>query len=122
MAALDPPIIDPLREIENVVPFEAQVVERVHPLAAGIEVSDFAHVPSLADLHVPRTETGTLKTGAEDYIVAIEASSFVRDHCAAPVEFGDRAPGSAVTDALFLLRYTVNARLQCVFPARTGVN
>src|SRR5918996_3332359 len=47
---------------------------------------------------------------------------FVRDDRAAPIEPGDGAPGLAVTDAFFLLRDAVHARLQRLAPAQTGID
>src|SRR3954468_6874389 len=100
MAALDAQVVDPLGEVEDGVALESQVVERVHPLAAGVEVDDGALVGSLADLGIPGTESGALEAGTQGDAVLVEALFLVGDHGAPPVVPRDRAPVLAVPHAL----------------------
>ena len=122
MVAFDAQVIDALGKIEDVVAFEAEIIERVHPLAAGVEVTDFSCVASFADFHVPRTQARALETGTQHHVVLVQAAGFVGDDRAAPIQFRDGAPRVPVTHALLLLRNAVNAGLQRLPPAQTGID
>src|SRR5581483_1563686 len=122
VAALDAEIVDALGKIKHVVAFEAEIVKRVHPFAAGVEMPDFAFEAPLADLHVPRAHARALKAGAERHAILIEAFGLVGDDRAAPVQFRDRAPVFAVADAGQAFFYRGFARQDRLRPARAGVN
>src|SRR5581483_11994346 len=113
VAALDAEIVDALGKIKHVVAFEAEIVKRVHPFAAGVEMPDFAFEAPLADLHVPRAHARALKAGAERHAILIEAFGLVGD---------DRAPFFAVADAGQAFFYRGFARQDRLRPARAGVN
>src|SRR5678810_1298805 len=92
MAAFDAEIVDALRPVEHIVTFEPEIIEGVHPFAAGVEMTDFAFEPTLPDLHIPGTHARTLKTGTKRDAVLIQPPRLVGDNRAAPVELGNSAP------------------------------
>src|SRR6185436_9974943 len=122
VAALDAEIVDSFGKIEDIVALEAQVVKSVHPLAAGIEMTDLAGVASFADFNVPGTHARALETGTKRHTILIQAFGFVGDDRAAPVELGNATPVFAVANAgeTFLDRRF--ARRNRFRPADAGVD
>ena len=109
-------------EVQLVFAFEREIIKSIHPLAAGVEVADFAFEAPFADLHVPGAHARTLEARTKRHAVLIQTFGLVGDDGAAPIQLGDRAPRFAVADALFLMRGAVRARLQRLAPAQTGVD
>src|SRR4029434_2676785 len=122
VAAFDAEIIDPFGEIEDVVALEAEIVKSILPLAAGVEMADFPFVPSFADLNVPGAQARALETGTQHHAILVQTAGFVCDDGAAPIQFGDGAPGIPMADAFFLLRNGIDAWLQRLPPAQAGFN
>src|SRR5262245_47069923 len=85
-------------------------------------MTDFPLVPSFADLNIPRTEPRALKTGTQHHAILVQATGFIGDNRAAPVQFGDRAPGIPMADAFFPLPHCVDAWLQRLSPAEPRRN
>src|SRR5262245_18411568 len=102
MAAFDAEIIDAFREVESLVAFDPQVPEGVQPFGAGVEVADLAFELPCADLDVPGTEPGALKTGTPDDAVLFEATVMIGDERALHVVVGQRVevPGMSHTSPI----------------------
>src|SRR6266850_3765637 len=99
MAAFDTEVVDALREVESLVSFDPKVPEGVQPLGTGVEVADLAFELPFADLDVPGTEAGALKTGTLDDAILIEAAVVIGDERALHVVVGKRVevPGVSHT-------------------------
>ena len=94
MAALDPQIVDPLRQVENAIPPDSQVKEGVQPFAAGIEARDGSLIRALFDFYIPGTKTLALKARPQGYTVLVKSSIMVwGDFGATPIVIIQCAPG-----------------------------
>src|SRR5262249_53664494 len=99
VTALDAQVVDLLGQVEDVVALDVEVVERVQPLAAGVEMDDRALVRTLADLGVPGAQPGALVAGPRGDGVLVQAAGVIGDLGGQPVVAGDRAPAAPVADA-----------------------
>src|SRR4029450_11979018 len=117
MAAFDAEIIDAFREVESLVAFDPQVPEGIQPLGAGVEVADLPCDPPFADLDVPGTEPGALKTGTLNNAVFIEAAVVIGDERALHVVVGQRIEVSGVSHTGPVLH---GINLQRLAPPKSG--
>src|SRR5712692_5034025 len=109
MAALDAEVVDPLRQVESGVSFDAEVKKSVEPFAAGVEAYGGSLVGPFAERCVPRAEPLALKAGSQDHVVLIEARDVRRIYIgAAPVQIVERAPRLAVAVLGFLFLAVVH--------------
>src|SRR6266850_3977804 len=117
MAAFDTEVVDALREVESLVSFDPKVPEGVQPLGTGVEVADLAFELPFADLDVPGTEAGALKTGTLDDAILIEAAVVIGDERTLHVVVGQRVEVPGVSDTGPVLH---GINLQCLAPPEPG--